>query len=284
MSTSTRLLAAFVVGIQLFSASAVLAQGDPKREISKISGDLFRFRNNFHYSVFLVTSDGIIATDPINKGAAVWLKRELARRFARPVRYLIYSHDHADHISGGEVFADTAVVVAHEKAKEAIIGKNRPTAVPQIVFSDRLTLELGGQIVELIYVGKNHSDNSIVMRFPAEKALFAVDFIPVRSLPYRDLGDSYVEEWIESLKRVEALEFQTLIPGHGSIGSKADVRKFRSYMEDLWGQVVSYTGQGKSEVEINRMVKMEKYREWSRYKEYLPLNIQGMLRQVTRSK
>ena len=73
---------------------------DAKRSITKIAGDLYRFQNNFHYSVFLVTSEGVIATDPINAEAAAWLKKEIAARFGQEVKYLIYSHDHRDHIAG----------------------------------------------------------------------------------------------------------------------------------------------------------------------------------------
>src|SRR5207245_8754433 len=116
-------------------ASWATAQA-PVREITQIAGEVYRFRNNNHYAVFAVTAQGIIATDPINAEAAQWLKAELQKRFAKPVRYLIYSHDHADHISGGEVFADTAVVVAHDNAKAAIVGERCPTAVPQVTFSD----------------------------------------------------------------------------------------------------------------------------------------------------
>jgi glyoxylase-like metal-dependent hydrolase (beta-lactamase superfamily II) len=92
------------------------------REITQIAGEVYRFRNQNHYAVFAVTSAGIIATDPINAEAAQWLKAEWQRRFNRPVQYLIYSHDHADHIASGDVFADTVIVVAHENAKAAIVG------------------------------------------------------------------------------------------------------------------------------------------------------------------
>jgi glyoxylase-like metal-dependent hydrolase (beta-lactamase superfamily II) len=148
------------------------------------SRTVYRFRNNFHYSV-VVRPTGVIATDPINADAAKWLKAEIAQRFQQPVRYLVYSHDHADHISGGEVFADTATVVGHQNARATIIGEKRPTAVPQVTFSDRMVIELGGTVAELTYVGKNHSDNSLVLRFPRERILFAVDFIP-GSRSFRD--------------------------------------------------------------------------------------------------
>ncbi len=256
------------------------APAQPRREITPIKGDLYRFRNAGHFSVFLVTPAGIIATDPIDADAARWLKAELARRFNKPVKYLIYSHDHSDHISGGEVLADTAVVIAHENAKAVILGERRPTAAPDLTFSDRLTVELGGKKVELLYLGKNHSDNSIVMRFPDERALFAVDFIPVKSLPFRDFPDAYVDEWIESLKKAETLDFDILAPGHGELGRKEDARALRAYLEELRGQVLHYLRDGKSVDEIKQRVKMDKYSGWGNYKNYLPLNIEGMARHL----
>jgi glyoxylase-like metal-dependent hydrolase (beta-lactamase superfamily II) len=219
-------------------------QPAPVRDITSIADNVYRFRNNFHYSIFVVTPAGIIATDPINADAAQWLKAELARRFNQPVKYLIYSHDHADHIAGGQLFADTALVVAHENAKAAIVGEKRPTAVPQLTFSDRMTIELGGRVVELLYVGRNHSDNSLVMHLPKERLIFAVDFIPVEAVAFRDFPDAYIEDWIESLKRVEALDFDILVPSHGPLGRKEHVRMYRQYMEDLRGEVLRYAARG----------------------------------------
>jgi glyoxylase-like metal-dependent hydrolase (beta-lactamase superfamily II) len=272
-------------GLVLFLTVASWAQAPapaqpPVREITQIAGELYRFRNNNHYAVFAVTPAGIIATDPINAEAAQWLKAELHKRFSQPVKYLIYSHDHADHISGGEVFADTAIVVAHENAKTTIINEKRPTAVPQVTFSDRLTVELGGTVVELAYVGRNHSDNSIVMRFPKERVLFAVDFIPVEAVAFRDFPDAYIEDWLESLKRVEQLDFDILAPGHGPLGKKDHVRLFHGYLEDLRGEVVKYAREGKSLDDMKRLIKLEKYAKWSGYEQMLPLNIEGMYQHV----
>ena len=128
------------------SSEPVGAQDDAKRSITQIAGDLYRFQNNFHYSVFLVTPQGIIATDTINADAAAWLKAELQKRFGQTVKYLIYSHDHVDHIAGGEVFSDTAIVVAHDQARADIIGEQRPTGVPDITFTGCADHRIGGQI------------------------------------------------------------------------------------------------------------------------------------------
>ena len=275
-------LAALVVAGQsdLARIRPAEAQQAARREISKIAGELYMFRNNFHSSVFAVTPAGIIATDPINADAARWLKAELQTRFNQPVRYLIYSHDHADHISGGEVFADTALIIAHENARPVIIGEKRPTAVPQVTFSDRMTIELGGTTVELAYVGRNHSNNSIVMRFPNERVLFAVDFIPVDSIAFRNFPNSYLDDWIESLRKVEAMDFEVLAPGHGPLGRKGNVGQFREYMQDLRSAVVQAIREGKSLDETKQSIKLPKYEQWSGYKEMFPLNIEGMYRMV----
>ncbi|MGH7414873.1 MAG: MBL fold metallo-hydrolase [Candidatus Rokuibacteriota bacterium] len=273
------LLAALAIGLGVIPVSWAQSPPAPVREITKLAGEVYRFRNANHYSVFAVTPAGVIATDPINADAARWLRAEITRRFNQPVRYLVYSHDHADHISGGEVFADTAVMVAHANAKPVIVGEQRPTAVPQVTFSDRMTIELGGTVVELSHVGRNHSDNSIVMRFSRERLLFAVDFIPVNSYAFRDLPDSYMPDWIESLRQVEGMDFDVLVPGHGPLGTKANVTMFREYLQDLRGEVMRHARAGKSLDEIKQLVTLPKYAAWGP-KEWFPLNIEGMHRLV----
>jgi len=275
---SLRYFAACLLLLVLPSTGAH-AQNEPQRVIVPIAGDLYRFQNNFHYSVFLVASDGIIATDPIDAGAAQWLKSELGRRFpGKPVRYLIYSHSHADHIAGGQVFADTATVVAHERAKERILAEKVPTAVPALTFSDRMTIEAGGKRVELYYLGHNHSDNTIVMRFPDEGALFAVDIVAVKRLPYRDFPDGHLDDWIETLKAVERMDFDVLAPGHGSLGTRADVAEHRRYLELLRERVKREMDAGKSVQEIKRAVKMSEHESWGSYRDWVELNVEGMYR------
>jgi glyoxylase-like metal-dependent hydrolase (beta-lactamase superfamily II) len=134
-------------------------------------------------------------------------------------------------------------------------------------------------VVELAYVGKNHSDNSIVMRFPRERILFAVDFIPVNSYAFRDFPDAYMPDWIDSLKRVEGMDFDVLAPGHGPLGGKANVTMFREYLQDLRGEVLRYAREGKSVDEIKTLVTLPKYAAWAP-KEWFPLNVEGMYRLV----
>lgn len=282
MTTRFLRLAPVMLALALgISAAGAAAQDPPKRALEQVSGDLYRFQNNFHYSAVLVTPEGVIATDPINAEAAEWLKGELASRFGKEVKYLVYSHDHADHSSGGEVFADTAIVVAHENAKATILGEKRPTAVPDLTFSEEMTIELGGKVVELSYLGRSHSDNLIVMNFPEERALFTVDFISVKRLPYRDLSDAYFPDWIEAVKQVEAMDFDILMPGHGPLGNKEDAADHRRYLEALYGAVLAAARAGQDLEQMKASITLDKYKGWGQYEAWLPLNIEGMYKQVS---
>ncbi len=256
------------------------ARKAPKRSIKKIATDLYRYQNNFHFGVFLVTSDGIIMTDPINKGASTWLKAELKKRFDKPVKYLILSHDHQDHSSGGEVFSDTATVIAHDNAKKAIIGEKRPTAVPDITFSDKMIVSLGGKRVKLTYVGNSHSDNMIVTNFPDARTLYLCDIVSVKRVGYKTLSDAYFPEWIDALKLVEGLDFDKIAPCHGKLGTKADVRANRGYYEDLYAAVLKGVRAGQSLEQMKVSIKLEKYKNWGAYKNFVPLNIEGMYNQI----
>ena len=274
------LIGGLAVLLILSQAQVASSRQAPVRGIERIAGDVYRFRDNHHYSVFMVTPEGVIATDPINADAAIWLKGEIARRFDKPVKYLIYSHDHADHIAGGEVFAATATVVAHDNAKAHIIGEGRPTAAPDITFSESMTLTLGGKVVELIHLGPNHSDNMIVMRFPAERILFAVDIVARNTIAYRDFPNVHIDGLIATLKRVEALDFDILAPGHGPLGTRADVAPHRRYIETLRARVLEHMRAGKTVDEIKSLVTMEEYESWAGYGRWRALNVEGMVRHL----
>ena len=87
---------------------------EPTRAIVEIGEDLYRAQNDNHHVVFLVTDEGIILADTVNTEFMTWLKAELDSRFGVPVRYVVYSHHHWDHVNGGGVFEDTAQFVGHE--------------------------------------------------------------------------------------------------------------------------------------------------------------------------
>ena len=107
------LVSAALAAVTLAVTPAAFAQQPPTRAIVNLTGQLYRAQNNNHYTVFLVTPEGVIMSDPINRDFALWLKGEIAARFKVPIRYVLYTHHDWDHASGGVVFADTAQFVGH---------------------------------------------------------------------------------------------------------------------------------------------------------------------------
>ena len=75
-------------------------------DITRLADDVYLFRHQFHQAIFVTTPEGVIVTDPMSAEAASWLKAEIKKMTNQPIRYLVDSHHHSDHISGGSVFAD----------------------------------------------------------------------------------------------------------------------------------------------------------------------------------
>src|SRR3712207_5753141 len=235
------LLCAVLALVGVAPAAAAAQDGTPtlpQDELQQVAEDTYAFVSQFYVSLFVVTPDGVIATDPSSQDGperAEAFKAAIEEVTDQPVRYLIYSHDHADHAIGGDVFADTATFVSHRNAVDKIAALNDPRVpVPTIAYDDFMAIELGGTTVELHHVGRNHSDNSTVLLLPEQRVAFAVDFIPVESLPFRDLPDAYLEEWLDSLNRVEELDFDTPVIGHPPyVGVKENVGEVHQYIQDL---------------------------------------------------
>ena len=255
------------------STSTAIAQGPaaqaPVRAILKIRGDVYRFQDTRHHSVFLVTPEGIILGDPISADAATWLKAEIAKRFNVPVRYVIHSHSHWDHASGGRVFDDTAELWGHANMAAEI--KNAPdparmkdVATPEKTYTDRQTITLGGKTVELIHPGPNHAPDMTVLYFPAERVVHAVDYLTVRRVP-RFLDGAPLQAWIDAMKKVEALNFDIFVPGHGNVGNKADVTEQREYFEALVAGVRAGIKSGRSVQELQASNLLERFSWWEDY-------------------
>jgi len=203
---------------------------------------------------------------------------EIRKVTNQPIKYLVYSHHHFDHIAGGKPFKDAgATIIAHKRVKERLVAIQDPsTVLPDETMDKTKTLKLGNTTLELTYVGLNHSDSSIVMRLPKDKILFAVDFIPVGSYPGRAMIDSYPIEWEDSLKRVMAMNWDTLIPGHpgqpgGRLGTKDDVQKFLNLLQETSATVKAEAQAGGCWDRVEKEMKFQKYESMPGYEAGLPM-------------
>ncbi len=146
-------------------------------EIEKIAGGIYGFRYTFYRSIFVITQDGVIATDPLNPEAARILREEIHKLTDQPLKYVAYSHSHWDHISGGQVFKDEgATFVAQERCTENFLENPNPDVVmPDVTYRDQYTIELGGTSMTMYYFGPTHDNCLVVMHIQPENVMFIVD-------------------------------------------------------------------------------------------------------------
>src|SRR5712672_3983792 len=209
------------------SALAVPAQAQqpapPPFATTKVADDVYIFRYGGHQSMFIVTPDGVIATDPISERRPAKPYIDAIEAVSKaPIKYVIYSHSHFDHIAGGKPFKDLgATFVAHKNAKARIDAVKSPDVVsPDQVVDGKKNITLGGTTLELNYLGKNHSDNTLVMRLPREKIIFTVDWIPLNGVQFRTMADNYLPDMEAGLKKVIAMDRERMIPGHPGPGGR----------------------------------------------------------------
>jgi glyoxylase-like metal-dependent hydrolase (beta-lactamase superfamily II) len=262
-------------------SAAAQAQQRPLYQTTKVEGTdgVYIFRYGNHQAMFVVTRAGVIATDPIAYGrpeAAVTYIEEIKKVSDQPIKYLIYSHHHYDHIAGGKPFKDAgARIIAHKRAKERLEQIKDPfTPLPDETFEKNRTLKLGGTVLELTYLGPNHSDSNLVMRLPKEKLVFIVDAIPVGAMPGRGMIDFYPLEAEQFMQRVLKMDWQRLIPGHPGLpadrlGTKKDVEDQLAFLRDASEEVKAAARAGKCWDAAEKEVKLQKYQNWPGYQNNL---------------
>jgi glyoxylase-like metal-dependent hydrolase (beta-lactamase superfamily II) len=303
--------------------------GYKTQEIGKLTGDIYYARMDDYVSVFLVTPEGIVLVEPIGVEMATWLKAELDRRFHVPVKYVIYSHSHWDHASGGSVYADTARFIGHENMLKNIAMPPANTPLPQnvraqdsngngrieadeaqgaikamfslydanhdgvltgaeitrgpignvsapdLTYTDRMYITLGGKRVEIMHKPTSHADDNTIVRFvDGSNVVFASDWVTNHRLPF---GPIRPDE-IPTIQSVEALDFEYFICSHGALGKKEDVVKNRLYREQLTAAVAKAIAAGQTLEQAQASVLMEDYKDWEFYAAQRPLNVAGTYR------
>ena len=251
---------------------------DVKREITRVTDDVYRFQNRFHVNMFVITDAGVVVTDPINEDAAKWLRGEIGKMTDKPITHLIYSHSHGDHASGGTEYGEVPNVITHQNAPEDI-----DLVEPTIRFSDHMSINVGDKTFELTSLGPGHGSDMIAMVVRPDNVAFVVDVVSAKRLFYRDFPGSNVDHWTEQVRKVDALDFDILIGGHGPVGNKADVAAGIVYLEELRAGVLEGLKAGKSVDELKASVKMEKYKSWGSYDQWRALNVEGMARHLKES-
>jgi glyoxylase-like metal-dependent hydrolase (beta-lactamase superfamily II) len=156
----------------LFLTAAMMSAQTPSNKgyiLQEIRSGLFWISDGAYNSMFLVTNDGVIAIDALPTLGQKYLDaiREVTNK---PIRYLIYSHEHTDHIGAASMFPGSAKIIAQEETAAILRRRNDPRRpLPAITFRDRYVVSLGGQQLELIYPRPNHQSGNIIIWAPLRR-------------------------------------------------------------------------------------------------------------------
>lgn len=212
----------------------------------------------------------------------------LGKAGTRPVTKLINTHHHVDHTLGNFMF-EGATIIAQARAREMIIANGFPrerlvgmapwfekdlqgdirVCPPDVTFERTLTLFAGARKIELTHVGTAHTVGDILVHLPAQKILFAGDvcFFYVTPLAF----EGNIASWIRALSAMEGMDdVDIIVPGHGPVGTKEQVREVRTYFEVITREAQRRFEAGMKEDEAARDIAIGPYAAWGEAERLLP--------------
>ena len=233
-------------------------------ETVKVADDLYAFRYTGTRTIFLVTGEGVIVADPIEPAAAKVLREEIRKVTNEPVKYVVYSHEHWDHIRGTKIFKNEgAQIVSHQNCVKHFKEIPNPDVVmPDITFSGNYELKLGRHKLDLLYFGPSHGDCMVLMRPDVSngKYVFVVDLFTAGGAPLSYLPDYAPLQWIQSMKAIEAANIDTFINGHGVLfAPMSALTERRRYAEALMAAVKNAIDSGIPGAEIPDKVRLPEF-------------------------
>ena len=187
-----------------------------------------------------VTNDGVILIDNKFPHSFAMISSEVRKVTSLPVKYVLDTHHHGDHAGSNADFMAIAEVISHRNARGNMVRNNQPGA-PRIVFGSETAVFLGGAEAQAHHFGRGHTDGDAVIYFPDLKTIHTGDLFiwGQRSdgsalspfMDYNNGGSGLA--WTATLDRVLELDFDTVIPGHGPVLGRDEVRTFRDRMQTL---------------------------------------------------
>lgn len=260
MKTNTMLrlfLALLLTGILCV---VIYAQQTPaKLNTVKIKDDMYVIHNDVvpGNTTVLITNEGVLLVDDKFEVDANNVIAEVKKLTSQPIKYVVNTHHHADHSgSNAKLQAIGAQTVMSEKARRNMVD-GAQSGLGNITFDDHANIYLGGKTVQLYYFGRGHTNGDIVAYFPAQRVLAAGDNFTVGDATPELIdypGGGSAKELPSTLEGVLRLDFDSVVPGHGTVATKADLVKYRTTAINLRNRVHTMMTEKKTKAEIAKML------------------------------
>ena len=235
-----------------------------------------------YFSMFVVTDEGVIAIESVNTEHSMGFLQAIKEVTDQPVKFMLHSHNHWDHASGGQVFKDVgATTLAHLEAYEWMEANKGPDmAVPDESWSgNRKDIALGGTTIELHYLGMNHGLGMTVFRLPEQHVVYIADLVTPNRLLFTIVPDFNIREWERSLEEILELDFDRAVYSHNETtwGTKQDVADNLQFIRDLRAAIYAEFKKGTNPFMVPGIVQVPKYKDWSMYDQWLEMNAWRLL-------
>ena len=236
--------------------------GEPaKLEVIKVRDDIYVISNVAvpGLTTALITNDGVLLVDDKFEVDHDSIMAALKTVTNQPVKYVINTHYHGDHSGGNaKLQALGTLAVASIEARASMVAANQ-SGQPNITVGDRAELYIGGKKVEIHKVGRAHTDGDVVVLFPEQRVLASGDIFangPGTSAQLVDYpGGGSAKLWPQAIAQALELSYDTVIPGHGLISTKADLAAYRDRATRFAETLQQLVRQGKSRAEIETVVR-----------------------------
>jgi cyclase len=203
----------------------------PPLKIDKVKDNLYVISESGGNVAVRITPEGVILVDDKFERNFAEIMERIKSVTNQPVKYVINTHQHGDHAGGNVQFIKTAEILAHKNARANMIRTKQPDTPARVTFGDETAVHLGGAEVQAIHFGRGHTNGDAVVYFPDLRVVHMGDLFTA-NFPYIDYenGGSVVE-WIKTIDAALELDFDTAIPGHGPVMTKADLEMHRNKIE-----------------------------------------------------
>jgi glyoxylase-like metal-dependent hydrolase (beta-lactamase superfamily II) len=210
---------------------------DPAKgyRLQDFGSGLYMITDNAIQSMFLVYDSGVVVMDAPQAYAAK-IRQAISEVSDKPITHLIYSHSHADHIGGAKALGEIPVIIAHEETLRLLkrdADPNRP--LPTVTFSDKYSLHVGDQDLELSYHGSGHEPGNIFIYVPKQRVLMVIDIIFPGWMPWRRFAVAQdVLGVFDQVEEIRKMDWDVLVGGHVSrVGTHADVDTQAEFYRDI---------------------------------------------------
>jgi len=250
-------------------------------DIARVKGDLYMISGEGGNVAVYVTPEGVILIDDMFYRNADDIRAKVASVTDQPIKYVINTHQHDDHAGGNAKLLAIANVIAQQNVRANLEHIKQPyyedtpgtpIGLPNITFADELTVHLGGKEVRAKYFGRGHTSGDAVIYFPELKVVHTGDLFlgrtpaaaaaaaskPPGANIYVDYaqGGSFLD-WTHTLDGVLTLDFDTAIPGHGPVSTRADVTKFRADVEAMRTRIAELIHGGATKQQVLTVFEMD---------------------------